>query len=248
MCGYVRRHIPNKILREFMELLQQPGLFPEEGGEDLIHYYPAFGKDPSKTIDIIIRDEGQLRRVNATWWFDCAEQDCKLVVGDRTTFNARNLDSPYWKSAIRSRRAIIVCTGLGESKIIDGKKHQYLMTSDRPIFIGAVYRKFPGDLYSCALITRDSHPRFDAYHDKAFPLFLPYDNRFLELWLSGVREDHPAIASLLDQPKLFPTLEVQEVKSFKKGSKIGRSLLLSADDVLGSSPGSTHPMPQQSLF
>lgn len=231
MCGYVRRHIPNKILREFMELLQQPGLFPEEGGEELTHYYPAFGKDPSKTIDIIIRDEGQLRRVNATWWFDCAEQDGKLVVGDRTTFNARNLDSPYWKSAIRSRRAIIVCTGLGESKIIDGKKHQYLMTSTKPIFIGAVYRKFPGDLHSCALITRDSHPRFDAYHDKAFPLFLPYDSAFLELWLSDEREDHPAIAALLDQPKLFPTLKVQQVKTFKQERAIATSVTLHSDNV-----------------
>ena len=248
MCGYVRRHIPNKILREFMELLQQPGLFPEEGGEELIHYYPAFGKDPSKTIDIIIRDEGQLRRVNATWWFDCSEQDGKLVVGDRTTFNARNLGSPYWKSAIRSRRAIIVATGLGESKIIDGKKHQYLMNSDRPIFIGAVYRKFPGDHFSCALITRDSHPRFDAYHDKAFPLFLPYDNAFLELWLSDEREDHPAIASLLEQPKLFPALEVQEVKSFKQGLKIGKPLVLPADDGLGKGDHPITPTSQQSLF
>ena len=229
MCGYVRRHIPNKILREFMELLQQPGLFPEEGGEEQIHYYPAFGKDANRTIDIIIRDEGKLKRVNATWWFDCAEHGGQLVVGDRTTFNARNLESPYWKSAIRSRRAIIVATGLGESKIIDGKKHQYLMTSTKPIFIGAVYRKFPGDLYSCALITRDSHPRFDAYHDKAFPLFLPYDNGFPELWLSDEREDHPAIAALLDQPKLFPSLEVQEVKSFKLGKAMGSPTFLEAD-------------------
>jgi putative SOS response-associated peptidase YedK len=234
MCGYVRRHIPNKNLRQFMELLRQPGLFPEEGGEEAIHFYPAFGKNPDRTIDIIIREEGGLKRVNATWWFDCSELEGRLVVGDRTTFNARNLESSYWKSAIRRQRAIIVATGLGESKMIDGKKHQYLMTSSQPIFIGAVYRKFSNDLYSCALITRDAHPRFDAYHDKAFPLFLPYDEAFLELWLSDEREDHPAIASLLDTPKLFPSLDVQEVKSFKQGQPMGRPTFLEADYLLSS--------------
>ena len=92
-----------------------------------------------------------------------------------------------------------------------------------------MYRKFPNDLYSCALITRDSHPRFDAYRDKAFPLFLPCDNAFLELWLSDEREDHPAIAALLDQPKSFPALEVQEVKSFKQGKVMGSPTSLEAD-------------------
>jgi len=89
---------------------------------------------------------------------------------------------------------------------------------------------------SCALITRDSHPRFDAYHDKAFPLFLPYDNGFLELWLGGEREDHPIIAALLDQPKLFPSLEVQEVKSFKQGKPIGMPAFLEADNPYTQSP------------
>lgn len=231
MCGYVRRHIPNKNLNQFMELLGQMDLFPHEGGEELQHFYPAFGKDPNRTIDIILREDGRLRRVDATWWFDCTEEEEKLVVGERTTFNARNLDSPYWKAAIRSRRAIIVGTGLGESKIVDGKKHQYLMTSASPILIGAVYRKFPGGQYSCALITRDSHPRFDQYHDKAFPLFLPYDSALLNLWLSEEREDHPVIASLLDQPKLFPHLVVQEVKSFKQGKAVGAPAVLEPDNV-----------------
>lgn len=237
MCGYVRRHIPNKNLNQFMELLGQMDLFPDEGGEELQHFYPAFGKDPNRTIDIIIREGERLRRVDATWWFDCAEEEGRLVVGERTTFNARNLDSPYWKTAIRSRRAIIVGTGLGESKIIDGKKHLYLMTSASPILIGAVYRKFPGGQYCCALITRDSHPRFDQFHDKAFPLFLPYDSALLNLWLSEEREDHPLIASLMDQPKLFPRLVVQEVKSFKQGTAVGTPAVLEPDEVVDRTSG-----------
>lgn len=237
MCGYVRRHIPNQKLREFIELLGAPGLYPEEGGDEIQHFYPAFGKDANRTIDVIIREEGTLKRVTATWWFDCKESEGQLVVGDRTTFNARNLESPYWKDAIRRRRGIIVGTGLGESKVVDGRKHQYLMTSGSPILMGAVYRKFPNDLYSCALITRDSHPRFDQYHDKAFPLFLPYDTAFLELWLSDEREDHPEIASLLDKPKLFPSLDVQEVKSFKQAQPIGRPTFLEADNAAGAEAG-----------
>lgn len=230
MCGYVRRHIANKDLKEFMDLLDLGDLFPETGGGELQHFYPAFGKNASRRIDdLIIREDGQLKRVNATWWFDCSEVDGQLIVGDRTTFNARNLDSSYWKGAIRHSRAIVVGTGLGESKLINGKKHQFLMRSVKPILLGAVYRRFPNHLYSCAVITRDSHPRFNAYHDKAFPLFLPYDKDFLQLWLSAEREDHPTIASLLDQPKLFADLDVSEVKTFKAGDAKGCAIHLPAD-------------------
>lgn len=230
MCGYVRRHIPNKKLKEFMDLLGLGELFTEEGGDELQHFYPAFGKDANRTIqDLIIREDGRLKKVNATWWFDCREVDGKLVVGDRTTFNARNLESPYWKTAIRRNRGIVVGTGLGESKMINGKKHQYLMRARKPILLGAVYRKFPYDLYSCAVITRASHPRFNTYHDNAFPLFLPYDKDFLQLWLSDAPETHPVIAALLDQPKLFADMEVAEVKTFKSGDLKGAVVDLGKD-------------------
>jgi hypothetical protein len=68
----------------------QPDLFPE-------HFYPAFGGAASRRITgMIIQEEGELKSVDATWWFDCQEVDGELVVNNkRTTFNARNLTSPY---------------------------------------------------------------------------------------------------------------------------------------------------------
>lgn len=57
------------------------------------------------------------------------------------------------------------------------------------MILGAVYQAFPNGKYSCAVITRDEHPRFAPYHDKAFPLFLPHNLDFLKLWLRDARED-----------------------------------------------------------
>jgi putative SOS response-associated peptidase YedK len=196
------------------------------------HFYPAFGGASNKQIkDLIINENGQLKTVDATWWFECSEQDGKLIVDNtRTTFNARNLVSPYWKNAIRHHRGIVLATALGEGKVVAGKKHQFLMEGERPILLGAIYRQYPNNLYSTAIITREEHPRFNEYHDKAFPLFLPPDPQLLKLWLSSEPETHPVIADLLANPKIFTSMKITRVKTFKDAVAIGEAIVLSADD------------------
>lgn len=231
MCGYLRRNAGSQTMREYYEAIQLPVEWPKNpDGVELLHMYPAFGGAAGRQIkDLVIREEGAIKTVDATWWFDCQELDGELIVGKRTTFNARNLESPYWKGAVRHHRGIAIATGIGESLQRDGKKHQYLMESDKPLLLGCVYRKFPGNLYSCAVITRDEHDRFGKYHDKAFPLMLPHDKQFLELWLSDEREDHPAIANLLARPRIFNDLKVTPVKTFKDAKAVGEVELVAAD-------------------
>jgi len=169
--------------------------------------------------------------VDATWWFDCEEAGDTLQVGKRTTFNARNLESPYWKGALRLHRALVVATGLGESKVIDGKKRQFLMESDRPLLMGALYRPFDNGCYSCAVITRDSHPRFDAYHDKAFPLFLPSTPEFVHGWLKNAGQIPGEVDHYLASPLITEGLLVSEVKTFKRAVTQAEAQYLAADIV-----------------
>ena len=58
-----------------------------------------------------------------------AFEERSLRVGDRTTFNARNLDSPFWKGAVRHHRAIVVGTALGESNKVGSTNEHYLMNA-----------------------------------------------------------------------------------------------------------------------
>lgn len=212
MCGYI------EVNGERPEPIKQ---FPErEIGNRFLsksckRYYPAFGQDANKTIDIIIEEDGQLKQVSAIWWFDCSDSNLGLQVGSRTTFNARNLQSHYWKAALQNNRAIVLATGIGESKVVGKSKHQYFMQSDEVFVLGALYQKFSDNRYSCAVITSDAHPKMEPYHDKAFPGFLPKDDVFLKLWLSKSVQQHPEIDYVLNHPTLYPTLKVQRVKTYK---------------------------------
>lgn len=235
MCGYGRRHISNADLIEFVRTLELAEAFrnmPLPLDNVLEHFYPAFGGAASRRItSMIIQEEGKLISVDATWWFDCQEVDGALVVNNkRTTFNARNLASSYWKGAIRHNRGIALFTGIGEGKVIDGKNRHFLVEGEQPLLMGTVYRKFPAGHYSTAIITRDSHSKFDTYHDKAFPLFLPLNPEFLKLWLGDEPETHPQIAHLLENPKVFNDLKITPVKTFKDAKAIGEVEYLGPDE------------------
>lgn len=231
VCGYARRHVSTRQIRDFVDLLDSAALTFTKGVGETVHFYPAFGGATGRQLnDLIIREEGQIKTVDATWWFDCqAEGDTLIVNNKRTTFNARNLNSPYWKGAIRHYRGVFLATGIGEGKMTDGKNKHFLVESEKPILLGCVYRKFPNGCYSSAIITRDEHLRFSPYHDKAFPLMLPHDKQFLELWLGDEREDHPAIAGLLENPRIFSDLKITPVRTFKGGAVAGESLILTKD-------------------
>lgn len=231
MCGYARRHVNSRQMHELADLLSTGGLVIKVGVESMAHFYPAFGGAAGRQLnDLVINEDGELKTVDATWWFDCQDVGDSLVVNNkRTTFNARNLTSPYWRGAIRHHRGVFIATGIGEGKMIDGKNRHFLVESDQPILLGCVYRQFPNGLYSAAIITRDAHLRFDKYHDKAFPLMLPHDPDFIKLWLGDSREDEPEIADLLEHPRIFNDLNITPVKTFKDAKALGPTETLSAD-------------------
>jgi putative SOS response-associated peptidase YedK len=237
MCGYLRRHIKPRTLKEFLELLglKSYGVDWEDNHPAidepvLEHFYPAFGGDVNKTIKgLLIKEGGELKLVDATWWYHAEEVDGQLVLGPRRTFNARRLYINFWRDAIQHHRAIAIVTGLGEGKKVDGKDKHFLVTSERLMLLGAVYKKFPSGKYTCAIITRDEHPRFKPYHDHAFPLFLPPNLEFLNRWLSDIGDDDPDIAQLLASRRIFSDLTIKPVKTFKGEVATGPTEYLKAD-------------------
>ena len=232
MCGYIGRVTDNPFFQELMlqiglQQLYQPLL---SAAADIEQFYPAFGGNPQRLIrGLVIEEDGEKKLIDATWWFDCSENGDDLTVGKMTTFNARNLASPFWQGALQTNRAVVIATELGESKFQNRKKHQYLMQGERPFLLGALYRKFPNGKYSCAVITRDSHPKFEPYHEKAFPLFLPPDAEFIAKWLAKDVTELHEFDELLKSPKLYPALTVAEVKTFKAGKKVGEDVFLASD-------------------
>ncbi|WP_152207423.1 hypothetical protein [Marinobacter changyiensis] len=127
MCGYIRRVTDSPEVAELLEELGLGDLFEplvSQAPAGMEQIYPAFGGNSARQIrGLIIQEEGKPRLVDATWWFDCTANEDRLEVGKRTTFNVRNLDSPYWKGALRHHRGIVVATGIGESKKINGRTH-----------------------------------------------------------------------------------------------------------------------------
>lgn len=213
MCGYIELNgeRPGPVMQQpdFSDFL------PFVISSKCKMFYPAFGQNPHRTIDMLILENGELKQVAATWWFDCFDTDDGLIVGKRTTFNARNLDSPFWKHSLQNHRGVVFATGIGESKLVGKTKHQYYMQSDEVFALGALYRKHNNNKYSCAVITRDAHAKMEPYHDKAFPCFLPMDAAFLNIWLDPSVQQHPRIDFVLQHPTLYPTLSVQRVKTYK---------------------------------
>lgn len=200
--------------------------------------YPAFGGDINKRIPLLIYENSVLKQVNAVWWFDAhTDADGITEIGKRTTFNARNLTSPFWASAVKQSRGLVIASRIGESKLVGKTKHQYLMQSQQPFLLGALYRQLTNGDYACAIITRDAHPKMAAYHDKAFPLFLPNDDLFIEAWLTAKGNVPAEVDHLLNAPKLYPNLHVQRVKSYKSAVPMGKV----TDNLLSDHPDLLHP-------
>lgn len=233
MCGYLRRHIGPKNLKEFLAVIGLPQLefqFPENG--EPLHFRPAWGAVPEHQIkDLIIMEDGKPKVVNATWWYACEEQGETLRPNiPKQTLNARRLYLEYWQEALRYRRGIAVATALGEAIGPKGKEKRFFVEGERPLLIGCLYQRFQNGRYSCAVITRDEHPRFKDFHEDAFPLMLPYDTSFLKLWLSDAPANTPEISRLLKQPKIFTDLTVTPVKTYKDAIPKGSATLVHADE------------------
>ncbi|BFM09212.1 SOS response-associated peptidase family protein [Halioxenophilus aromaticivorans] len=233
MCGYIRRVTDNAYVQALLISVGLEDLVSEfaPSGASIQHFYPAFGGDANKTIGkLIVVEDGKPKAVDATWWFDCTAAGDQLLVGERTTFNARNLDSNYWRSALKRHRALVVATGLGESQIQAGKKQQYLMEGQsQAFFLGALYRKFDNGKYCCAVITRPATERFAQFHEKAMPLFVPNNAAVVNAWLNPELPVTPEIQLLLDEPTVSVGLAVSKVKAFKSGATNKTPELIDAD-------------------
>lgn len=221
MCGYVGRKfnlaeqdIP--YWREYATLLRQPG------GQ----YYQR-----RLVNHLVIWRNGQAVYTDATWWYMLKKEGDQLVPNPKvTSFNARNLDSPLWRQAIRQQRGVLFASEIGESQ----GKARYLMQSQSLFALACVYKQWQqadATVYSFALITRDPHPRFSRYHDKSMPLFLPNNPEFLDHWLDPTVALSPQICAVLEQPKLRVAFNVTPVKTYKRGEVLGQSELLQADDT-----------------
>ncbi len=231
MCGFVAYE--NATVREYPQWTTALASLSYRALENWPNYtaYPAFGGDANKRIPLLVEEDGETKQVFAVWWFDAHSQQQQTVLGNKTSFNARNLDSPFWSGALNKNRGLVLATELGESRLVGKTKHQYLMQSNAPFILGAIYRKLSNGDYCCAIITRDAHPKMAPYHDKAFPLFLPVDAIFLSIWLGDETSEHPQIQALLNQPKLFPTLHVQRVKTYKHKQPVGNISITLVSDV-----------------
>lgn len=229
MCGFIQRDRKSPTIQSALTTIGLDFMSASiTSGGAVERFYPAFGGNTNRIITgLILQQEEGITAVDATWWFDCKEVGGELVAGDRTTFNARNLDSPYWKGAFRRHRAVVVATAFGESQQLEGKKHQYLMTGHKQaILLGAVYRPFPSGHYACAVITRPAHTDFAKYHEKAMPLMLPHDKDFIAEWLQPGIQTSAAISRVIEDPVIYPPLAVQHVESFKSAKVINEEGLL----------------------
>ena len=231
MCGFIQRKKNDPTVAKVFDLLGQPDLFKQLTKNtvyDVENFYPAFGGNANRKITgIIIQGREGLELLDATWWFDCTKSGKSLEIGKRTTYNARNLDSPFWKGAFRHNRGILVATAFGESSMVGKTKHQYLMEGNRgAILLGAVYRRFSNGQASCAVITREASPEFAEFHEKAMPLMLPAKKTFLKTWLHPDIKESPIIDDVVNNSIVRTGLRVTEVKSFKSGIPVNDQTIL----------------------
>ncbi len=237
MCGFIQRitDSPDVIaLLEEVGLTQTIPLFVNESStSNVINFYPAFGKAAERQITNIIVSSDST--IDATWWFDAKPVGNTLEVGNRTTFNARNLDSPYWGKFIRERRAIVVATAVGESNPVGkGKSHYLMKPTSGALLIGAVYRRFSNGLFSCAVVTRPPIDGFSQYHEKSIPCFLPHDSHVINAWLTADKHGslNNEVEYILNNPRIYTDLEVTRVKTFKSAEAMDEGNILKGDENL----------------
>ena len=235
MCGFIQRitDSPDVIaLLEEVGLTQTIPLFVNESStSNVINFYPAFGKAAERQITNIIVSSDST--IDATWWFDAKPVGNTLEVGNRTTFNARNLDSPYWGKFIRERWAIVVATAVGESNPLGkGKSHYLMKPQSGALLIGAVYRRFSNGLFSCAVVTRPPIEGFSQYHEKSIPCFLPHDSHAINAWLTADKHGslNDEVEYILNNPRIYTDLEVTRVKTFKSAQAMREVNILKADE------------------
>lgn len=220
MCGYIGNLHESPAVIDLFNRLHIPLPYP------LGQYYTL---QPCPGLITATADGYQ--RSTGLWWYATKRENGKAIPNmEITSFNARNLNSSMWRKPMNERRALVIATEIGETQ---GKSHYLMRTSTRPLAIGALYQdaKTPdGFTRSFALITRPASSSFARYHEKAMPLFLPWESDMLQHWLNpAVTADDPVIQALVDKPGITTDLEVTRVKTFKRAEPLGAPEVLKAD-------------------
>lgn len=219
MCGYFGNLHECPAVIDLMNQLNLPLPYPVQR---------AYQRRPFDGL--VYHDGHNFKLSKAIWWFALKYEKGRLVPNDKiTSFNARDLDKPLWSKAMRTRRAVVFATELGESN----GKDKYLMRSDKGFALGCLYREWETEqenLKSFAVITRPPHDRFSTYHKKAFPLFIPLQTSAITTWLTAPY-DSPELQYWLNAPRLTVDLSVTQVKTYKDAVPLSTPEILKSDDI-----------------
>lgn len=214
MCGHIQR------AAEHLSLIQT--LMTAVGLNDMSVSAGDFY--PGGIIDgMILEDTAGRQTRSAVWWFLLDTKTGKPNYR-YATFNARNLNNRLWAQPFKTHRCLVPATGIGESKGTGNTKQSYLMQGKEAFFLGGLYRTYEIEnrtIYTLSIITRDPHPRFSRYHDKATPLFLCAQSTWLDAWLDPDFTDTQAFSSLLLHPNIPVDFKVTPVNSTRKLNPTG---------------------------
>lgn len=223
MCGrYAVKKTPGLIaLAEILQVSIDEFLFSEDCR-------------PAAPISIVIEAAGK-RIVKKAIWHLYLEQTDQGLKAHRKYFSINTrFDKLPQKREYKSSRCIILATAFVESK---ESTAPYLLSpvDGRAIAFGGLYKtwldKSTGEsVHSASMITLPGHPHplMDNIHDKAFPLWLPYDIPVLNRWLNPAVQDTAEFEPLLTARLHTDLLAVPIDKAAKK-NPVGEPLTIPAD-------------------
>lgn len=218
MCGFVGRVIDSPYVKALMAILEL----------DNVILPPGKFRPRGILKGVIIEEEGQLKSVDATWWFALTKSGDEWQANPKlTSFNARDLSKPLWKNSLNSNRALVFADEIGERH--QGSNTQFLMQANNGLALGAIYKKYISNgipHYAVAIITRPPVAAFAQFHEKSMPLFIPPDKALMQQWLKPDNLIPSEVQSLLEEPKLFYDLSVTPVKTYVRGEVIGPTELI----------------------
>jgi putative SOS response-associated peptidase YedK len=189
---------------------------------------------PAAPISIIVEPEGE-RSVKDAIWHLYLEQTDKGLKAHKKYFSINTrYDKLNKKLEYKASRCIILATAFVESK--ESSSPYLLSPADgRALAFGGLYKtwvdKTTGEIvHSASMITVPGHPAplMQNIHDKAFPLWLPYDTSVMERWLNyGVNET--AEFDCLLTPRLHTDLKAVPIDKASKKNPVGDPIFIPAD-------------------
>lgn len=147
---------------------------------------------PDRQAAVVRQENGARRLATMSWGFPLLTRGKTRMIEKRVT-NVRNLDSPFWRSALASpeQRCLVPFTSFseyGQTRQPDGKLplHWFDIPS-RPISSFAGIWRVQGDGAVFAFLTCEPNSLVAPIHPKAMPLILHEEDE--SRWLDGELDD-----------------------------------------------------------